>query len=1098
MFAIAASYLIASIPFAYAAQVTISYGSSSMTATYSPGSYVNKQVSVDGTTGGVRIQVSNGSANSIDATYIYKCQGRDPSACSSQVSPVSLAGNIDVTYPWSQASDTAGTAANIMLVVHTSDAGGGRWLAFWSQGKKNPGQPYTMLDDSISSISMTASSIDKIPLIKSFIDTKGMLPMGAAWIANIVFTGALGFHDLEASNPPATTNQTYYAGSTLNNITGDKAFVFPYNGARTLNGVTLSSTPNYVTGDGICSGSEERADVLHGCLDCGSLSGYYCDISKGNKPLSSITLSVYGSPSIKVSNCNVQNTVGISFIINNQPTGTSVTSAQYALNGSAAPQTSLCTSAGSNIHVCNVTTPAVPGCRGTEYVLNPNSITFTIKFNNASSFITKTLTASFPAITVGSWACGQFGCESSLGENPANCCHDCGCAAGQYCDFAAGQPATSACKIPVSDSNLRVASASPTNFYTHNNATGDNVRMEVYVTNAPQSIAVSSAGCRVKDCLKSGLPCSAGCSISCTPQISINPDIYNSTCTMNFKIEGYDPLQNYSVYTAIRYSASYNNGTGSPISGMIETNAPVISVGSHWKGDGKCDPDESYATVCFDCPCPSGQYCDTANHAKFAQGDVCRRLGNINMSVSQLYPTRFLDSMFQHSTGFSLTVNNLPSGASVEPACSFAKGNVTCSVSCTAINATSGASCRITVPSMDYKTSPYYSSATKLITLGNNVLNISLSFSNGQSTAAKSFPFSLPDIVVEPTFHCGNNECEANLNESWEDCCIDCACLGTEEYCYSGVNLAGRCLNKNEIYLMHEGFPSRISCTIAQLGGECVFVEPLDINVHVVNPPSDMRLVSSMITMNNKSGDINCIKGVGQNYTCTTVLENIRNPTEGTSVIDAKLGFTISYTANKSARIQNISAPFTINISREKSDYVRSCESRIADLEEQEKELKKDEKLIRTVLAAITAATAGFCVACALHCGWCCTACVWGVCISLCVSGVLLPNLQQIEGKISQIKAQRQATCNANALGGLGNEDSLDIGGALIGAALAIVCVICLLTKGFGLGSSSANSGADWGAFYRAELEALEAGGAGGAGAGGGGFVAPGVAGSPA
>ena len=50
LFAMAASYLIASIPLASAAQVTISFGGSSMTASYSPETYINKQVSVNGAT----------------------------------------------------------------------------------------------------------------------------------------------------------------------------------------------------------------------------------------------------------------------------------------------------------------------------------------------------------------------------------------------------------------------------------------------------------------------------------------------------------------------------------------------------------------------------------------------------------------------------------------------------------------------------------------------------------------------------------------------------------------------------------------------------------------------------------------------------------------------------------------------------------------------------------------------------------------------------------------------------------------------------------------------------------------------------------------
>ncbi|MBM3303659.1 MAG: hypothetical protein FJY76_01070, partial [Candidatus Aenigmarchaeota archaeon] len=430
MFAIAASWLIASIPLAHAAQVTISFGGSSQTTTYTPEGYINKQVTIDSATGDVRIQVSNSSSSSIDSVYVYKCQDRSPSACSVQVAPVSFSGNVDVTYAWNDVSDAARQTANIMLIVHAIGASGSRWLSFWSRGTKSAGAPpsYSMADSSISSIAITAKTIDHVTSIRSFIDIKGMLPMNPSWISSIVFSGAAGFHDIESSSPPAASAQAYYTGSSVTNIAGSYAFVFPYNGFFALNGITIANSSSYVCGDNACSASlgENSANC---CLDCGVPSGYYCDMTMGPKQLGGISPSTSPSP-IKVSNCNVPNTVSLLFTINNMPTGAHIVSAQYTLNGSSTPQASACTQSG-NAFTCSITTPAVAGCTGTGYVLSPNSMALTIRFNNGNTSMTWGISTPIPQITVGSWTCGSFGCESNLGESQANCCYDCGCATGQ-------------------------------------------------------------------------------------------------------------------------------------------------------------------------------------------------------------------------------------------------------------------------------------------------------------------------------------------------------------------------------------------------------------------------------------------------------------------------------------------------------------------------------------------------------------------------------------------------------------------------------------------------------------------------------------------
>jgi len=1066
LFAVAASYLIVSLPVASAAQVTvtISYGgSSSQSTTYNPDAYITRHVSVDGATGDVRVQVSNGSSVMIDSVYVYKCQARDPSACSSQVTAVSYGGNTDIIYPWNDVSDAAHQTANIMVVVHTIDAGGGRWLSFWGHGAKTAGSPYTMIDSSIGSIAITAKDISYVPNIKSFIDTKGMLPMNPLWISSITLTGVTNFHDIESSSPPAANTQTYYTGSSITNLTGSYAFIFPYNGVYTLNGITVASSPNFITGDGVCSAGEPSD--LQGCIDCGTDPGYYCDVIRGQKQLNSISLST-STGAIKVSNCNVPNTISLSFTIGFMPSGTTLTGAQYSLNGSAA-QPSVCTQSG-NIFTCSITTPAVPGCTGTDYVLNPNSMAFSIRFNNGSSYMTKTISSSIPQITVGSWTCGQFGCESSIGENSANCCHDCVCAAGQYCDFATAHPETSSCKSPITDSNMELVSISPPSFYTHNPVAGDTASVGLHITNAPQSLLVSSSGCRVAECFNStspstGLPCAASCTASCTKQASSNPNLYNESCAVNFRIAGYNPLQNYTLYTVINNTLSYNNGTGSQISSVLETisqNKPIIHVGAHFQGDGICDPDESFASVCYDCPCPAGQYCDSSSRVQFTSTDTCRLLSGISIALDSTGTASFTDSSLQHSIGVAAHVDSNPHGVSAAGSCSFNNsiGAPACTMACSTNETANGynISCGIVVPVINYKTSAFYNSTTRRITLPSSSFSMSFFFNNGSRSSYRSANFSLPNVTIDVVPHCGDSACDIDIGETSATCCLDCTC-SAGMFCYNGT-ANGRCLNASDISLAITGTkPPDLSCTIAEYKGKCQFIKPVDIYAGIINTPANALLMSSYYRIDGKEYDINCFASpVGQNsrYICSTALPEIAGDDGGATGKQLDLYFTIRYSNNGTFSTRNISASTTLSINRIKSDKVVACEQAIQEAKKAKDKIgsKKDMLniflAITGVIAAFTCSMTALCcgpgIFCWVSCGWWLILCGLALMLVGCIGGMLNSALEQAKQAAAQAEQKKEQLCASSDPASMKSaaQGAKDSGSSGLGAALGIICAI--------------------------------------------------------
>ena len=1061
VFAAVASYLILMMTPAAAANIRILYGGSSTSVTYNPEILVSRVIEPrNGAGSKIFINISSSGPNAIETVYVYRCRGYDPADCARYALYESQGGGFSREYAWSEIANQTSSfpqKANIMTLVKFIDPLGSRWAGYWDTVTKQcSGCGLVASSQPLGDMDIYAI-YGKQDLVKSFIENRKMIPFNPSWVERLVFAGKSLLYELNMNSLPDVTPQIRY-GSEMTGINKTFSFVFP-KGDDTASAAVLNLNPNYTCGDNICNNGVSAPDLGETpggcCYDCGCYGAYYCDSSFGCRAESQITLSVSGTPDTRVSNCNVHNYISIGVRINNPPTGLSITGMSYMLNGTG-PYPVACTGGvgTGHIYTCNITVPPADPCSAGDFLLSNNNITFDISYPDGPSTSTKHITAPFPDITIGSWVCGQFGCESGLGENQNTCCYDCGCPSGKYCDFETGRPNTSACRIEPGNANLVISNVNPSHFSSSDGS--ETVSMAAQITNRPHGMSTPSADCRI-DCTPS---CTASCSVSCSGSASSDPGIYNSTCGLSFVINSYSALRDYTLYPVINNTITFNtgavNGTVTTATKTLSAGAGGVTVGIHYCGDGNCTADENQSICCYDCGCASGQYCDTLGTTDHRQ-DSCMPLLPINLTKVDAGPTAFIDSFVEHYVNVTLRADHRPSGAALSAACGFnnSASDVACSAQCGAINESDYAVCRVIVPPINQSATGFYNPATKKITLPQNVLDAVLSFNNGHGIAGKNFSFSLPTITIDVVPHCGDGICESDLGESASSCCADCPCqdsaaFGPGYWCYTGRNLNGECIRKSDVLLDITGFdPSPLGCTIFQLKGKCMFVEALDISAHIVNAAPDLGVVSSFITYEGKDYSVSCFAtpaGQTENYTCSFAVPELDDSSAGAVNKNIRLALTVRYNTGSQMTTQNISASSSFSINKAKSEALKKCEEEMADIDKQISKLERDKTLAIATAAMFWASAAVLFAACAADCGWCCTAAAWLVCIATCITAAVVPIIADIQSKIDMLKSQRKGMCEGSSYSQLKSnaQKSLSTGTVLIGLALGVLCVFCL------------------------------------------------------
>jgi hypothetical protein len=1046
IFAVASSYLIITMPAAFATQVSISYGGFPPVEASMP-SYVNREIAAVTDDPfkinyNLQIDLTAASESSLEGVYMYKCKGLNPTDCITSVSPdfyEFVNNSVNLELPWQEFTDkTYGypQTGNILFLVKVNTPGK-TWVSYWHKIVRSSSSftpPYHFTYD-IDTVELDASSLDFVQQIKTFVENNGMIPFN--WINFARFIGAGMLYEIRAENPPSFQTDVY-SGNQISSLAKEYSIIFP-EVVDVENGITLNLNPSYMCpGDGDNDGDDCDSSLgensANCCYDCGCPGGQYCDVGLGCNPFSSVYLEVIPPTNTVVSNCNVENTVRVTLRLNDRPSDLSITGQSYILNGSGSKPFS-CPEGPSSIYTCDIIVPADPNCDEGSFLLTDNSITFDVEYSDGPDMLSLSYEIGFPDIEVGSWVCGDFSCDSILGETQSNCCYDCGCSSGFYCDISSGaDPNTGSCSLELNENNINIMNLYPSVF-SHYSQGGETAAFDLQITNKPRSLSINSFDC-ASSCVFDSDVCSSSCSISCSEEVSTDPEVYNSTCEVLFTISNYNKEYGYSITPNLTLSMNYKNGS-SVINQQLSKGFGPVVIGPHWCGDGVCNVDESFSSCCYDCGCPEEEFCNTVDPNKPSEGDVCIE-DKMDLVIDNITNTVFVDQNLQHKLNITARVTSIPNGFSPYAySCELWGDKIPCNLQCSPLG--QGVDyefeCEIYVPKITYK------NATKIV-IEPNELKINFGFNNGSEVETKYLSAYFDDIIIEQIYHCGFDGCETYLGEDVDNCCIDCPCIdkyGDDYVCVpGGTNPDSSCIPKSSIVLaFNEVEPSPVECEIMPRshGGGCSFFGKT-ANVFtftVTNPPADLELVNARYKYEGETVDVGCYEnksiGVGV-YECPLIFQNIPDPGGGVfSGLEPKkekksiiFYFDMSYTNNNILLYQNLSTSGKFDMKWVKSETLTSCEEQRANRESRISHFEGRESLVQGIMAAILGIVIVFCGLCGFEigCGFCCWVCHVGVSYLLpCGFGLMLPLLGNIKASLKQYDNELDTICPENSVSDL-------------------------------------------------------------------------------
>ncbi len=955
VFAIVASYLILTLPAASATTVEIYSGLSSLSATYNPWYMLKKEVVInppwDSPT--VSIGISNSTSGAVvESVLLYKCRGMSPSDCVSAVQAESSQGDLLSEFAWTSLADQTASypqQANILVMVRVNSAGKPFWAGFWIEIERGSQQDFEISEDDLNSLSIYVDDIGYINTVKEFITGNHMIPVNPLWVTKIVLESANSMYVLEFDQPGYIEGQ-HLSGNEVTSVSKNYTLMLPeVSGIKSP--VVLYKSPSYICGDSRCEdgsgGTEDRGESSSNCcLDCPCSPGWYCDSSWGCRPESGIGLSLYGSVPSGVSNCYESHDLNIPVEVQNAPSGMSLVSAWYRLRNDQ-HETS-CIRLSGSIYSCPVTVPAMDDCTEGVFTLGPNRIGVQISFMDGAETRTMDLETGLPDITIGSFKCGQGGCEAGLGEDWENCCYDCPCPVG-YCDYETGGSKIDAyCRQNPRGSDIRAASIEPDHFSVFSES-GKTVDMNIVISNAPRSLGVAVTSCST-GCLKgeSEESCTATCSLrGCSELVSSDPEEYNVSCTLFLDIDNYDTESDYTLSPNLSFSLSYNNGPVMVTRGIIQ-NFRDISVGAQQCGDSVCTGNENSENCCYDCPCPEGYYCDTRNIDGPTRGvDSCKPLSGTELIIDEIGELYLEDSTQPQTITIKGHIPDPASGFAISGTCNLANDpNIDCVMYCRGtgvIDAGYGIECELHIPPIGYTTTglPYYDDSdpnNRVLRLQPNSYNIAVSYNDGPDKREDFYEPPLGTVEITVTSHCGNEDCEEDLGEDQASCCLDCGCsdppYGEGYFCYLGANPStGNCVKNDTILLEIVEFdPYPLKCTIGYIGGPCRFSQ-IESYVRVINAPPDIEVIDAFYILKGQDGKkTTCVSGEEHgNFTCPLLLNDLGG-TVGTETRTLDISLYIRYHIGDVEVLQNVNASTEEEITRKKSEALINCEDEIARL----------------------------------------------------------------------------------------------------------------------------------------------------------------------
>jgi hypothetical protein len=141
------------------------------------------------------------------------------------------------------------------------------------------------------------------------------------------------------------------------------------------------------------------------CVDNPCSDGYYCDIpDKGQcKPMESIQLIIdEPAEAVTFHSCNVNNEIEVKAHIENPPPNAHLDSYHATIDGQRSELVECRPDfEKESAYICAITIPGLPDCRpSSAYTYRPNSLTFSVTFDDGYDVGIKTMEARLPKITL--------------------------------------------------------------------------------------------------------------------------------------------------------------------------------------------------------------------------------------------------------------------------------------------------------------------------------------------------------------------------------------------------------------------------------------------------------------------------------------------------------------------------------------------------------------------------------------------------------------------------------------------------------------------------------------------------------------------------
>jgi len=358
------------------------------------------------------------------------------------------------------------------------------------------------------------------------------------------------------------------------------------------------------------------------------------------------------------------------------------------------------------------------------------------------------------------YTCGDENCETVNGESESNCCYDCGCPTGYYCD------PEMVCK---SEGVITMALHGTPDTRVVNCNEDHVVYIPVKIQNLPTDTILKSARYSLDGslydttCVKG-----AGGVFSCVVNVLAVPD-----CDTGEYNVGPNTLTLF---------IEYSDGSTTKIKSMM-VSFPDITIGSFDCGNSVCESTlgESESSCCLDCGCPSGDYCDWEGLGSVPSDAVCRYpVVDSDLAMGSINPSHFYDQRYGgNDADIVVNINNKPK--------SILLGSIGCEMDCSSSEGDCQSTCTVSGCIEDGINPGVYSTGCTLTFSISNydsltdydlspVFTTGISYNNGTSEVIiETLTNTFPTISLGAHW-CGDFVC--GDDEDYLICCFDCDCPG--------------------------------------------------------------------------------------------------------------------------------------------------------------------------------------------------------------------------------------------------------------------------------------------------------------------------------